>query len=197
MPTRFPLSSPSGHRVAPPGPVQSSRPARPASQVRGGRRTRPARRIRPVYRVLLVIGAIGAFLGLPAAVQAATFPGMGSIQAHAAAGVAPAHAAAVLGPGTAAVATQPQSPSGGICSVPGIGDIGGLLGFCTAGSSGIVGDLNNICQPSVPTPEPATGGWREDAVRQLRGSRAVLGRARPAVLRHDVADRQQRRRDGV
>jgi hypothetical protein len=40
----------------------------------------------------------------------------------------------------------------------GIGDIGGLLGFCTAGSSGIVGDLNNICQPSVPTPEPATGG---------------------------------------
>jgi len=83
---------------------------------------------------------------------------MGSIQARAAAGVAPAHAAAVLGPGTASVAAQPQSPSGGICSVPGIGDIGGLLGFCTAGSSGIVGDLNNICQPSVPTPEPATGG---------------------------------------
>src|SRR5215468_1371663 len=146
MPTRSPLSSPSGRRVAPPGPVQSSRPAR------------PARRIRPIYRALLVIGAIGALVGLPAAVQAATFPGMGSIQARAAAGVAPAHAAAVLGPGTATVAAQPQSPSGGICSVPGIGDIGGLLGFCTAGSSGIVGDLNNICQPSVPTPEPATGG---------------------------------------
>src|SRR5215470_18083599 len=146
MPTRSPLSSPSGRRVAPPGPVQSSRPAR------------PARRIRPIYRALLVIGAIGALVGLPAAVQAATFPGMGSVQARAAAGVAPAHAAAVLGPGTATVAAQPQSPSGGICSVPGIGDIGGLLGFCTAGSSGIVGDLNNICQPSVPTPEPATGG---------------------------------------
>jgi hypothetical protein len=146
MPTRSPLSSLSGRRVAPPGPVQSSRPAR------------PARRIRPIYRALLVIGAIGALVGLPAAVQAATFPGRGSIQARAAAGVAPAHAAAVLGPGTAAVAAQPQSPSGGICSVPGIGDIGGLLGFCTAGSSGIVGDLNNICQPSVPTPEPATGG---------------------------------------
>src|SRR5262250_2538554 len=146
MPTRSPLSSPSGSRVAPPGPVQSSRP------------TRPARRIRPIYRALLVIGAIGALVGLPAAAQAATFPGMGSIQARAAAGVAPAHSAAVLGPGTAAVAAQPQSPSGGICSVPGIGDIGGLLGFCTAGSSGIIGDLNNICQPSVPTPEPATGG---------------------------------------
>src|SRR5215471_3713459 len=137
MPTRSPLSSPSGSRVAPPGPVQSSRP------------TRPARRIRPIYRALLVIGAIGALVGLPAAAQAAPFPGMGSGQAR---------AAAVLGPGTAQVAAQPRSPSGGICSVPGIGDIGGLLGFCTAGSSGIVGDLNNICQPSVPTPEPATGG---------------------------------------
>src|SRR5215831_1545604 len=146
MPTRSPLSSPSGRQVAPPGPVQSSRPPR------------PVRRIRPVYRALLVIGAIGALVGLPAAAQAATFPGMGSSQARAAAGLAPAHSAAVLGPDTAQVAAQPRSPSGGICSVPGIGDIGGLLGFCTAGSSGIVGDLNNICQPSVPTPEPATGG---------------------------------------
>ncbi len=152
MPTRSPLSSPSGRRVAPPGPAQSPRPARPA------RRAQSSRRIRPIYRALLVIGAIGAFVGLPAAAQAATFPGMGSVQARAAAGVAPAHAAAVFGPGTVQVAAQPQSPSGGICSVPGIGDIGGLLGFCTAGSSGIIGDLNNICQPSVPTPEPATGG---------------------------------------
>ncbi len=53
---------------------------------------------------------------------------------------------------------QPLAPSGGICSVPGIGDIGGVLGFCAAGSSGLIGDLNNICQPSVPTPEPASGG---------------------------------------
>jgi hypothetical protein len=49
-------------------------------------------------------------------------------------------------------------PDGSICSVPGIGDIGGLLGFCAQGSSGLIGDLNNICQPSVPSPEPATGG---------------------------------------
>jgi hypothetical protein len=48
--------------------------------------------------------------------------------------------------------------SGGLCSVPGIGDIGGLLGFCALGSSGLTGDLNNICQPSLPTPEPASGG---------------------------------------
>ncbi|HZR49073.1 MAG TPA: type IV secretion system protein [Streptosporangiaceae bacterium] len=42
--------------------------------------------------------------------------------------------------------------------MPGIGDIGGLVGLCAAGSSGIIGDLNNICQPSVPQPEQATGG---------------------------------------
>jgi hypothetical protein len=48
--------------------------------------------------------------------------------------------------------------SGGLCSVPGIGDIGGLLGFCALGSSGLTGELNNICQPSLPTPEPANAG---------------------------------------
>ena len=42
--------------------------------------------------------------------------------------------------------------------MPGIGDIGGLLNLCSAGSSGIVGDLNNICEPSLPQPEQATGG---------------------------------------
>ena len=50
-----------------------------------------------------------------------------------------------------------QEP-GGVCQVPGIGDIGGLVGLCSAGSSGIVGDLNNICEPSLPQPEQATDG---------------------------------------
>src|SRR6202021_2175052 len=35
---------------------------------------------------------------------------------------------------------------------------GGLLGFCSLGSSGLIGDLNNICQPSLPDPEPANAG---------------------------------------
>ena len=52
---------------------------------------------------------------------------------------------------------EPGAP-GGVCQVPGIGDIGGLLGFCAAGSSGLIGDINNVCQPSVPAPESATGG---------------------------------------
>jgi hypothetical protein len=67
-----------------------------------------------------------------------------------------------------ATATQPAA-TGGICGVPGIGDIGGLLGFCNAGSSGIIGDLNNICQPSIPAPEPANGGI--DSLIQPRARR--------------------------
>ena len=42
--------------------------------------------------------------------------------------------------------------------MPGIGDIGGLVGLCSSGSAGIVGDLNSICEPSLPQPEQATGG---------------------------------------
>jgi TrbL/VirB6 plasmid conjugal transfer protein len=63
-------------------------------------------------------------------------------------------------PGAVAEPASPVKPTapGGVCQVPGIGDIGGLLGFCNAGSSGLIGDLNNICQPSVPAPEPAVGG---------------------------------------
>ncbi len=56
-----------------------------------------------------------------------------------------------------AASITPAVP-GGVCQVPGIGDIGGLVGLCNQGSSGIVGDLNNICQPALPQPEQATGG---------------------------------------
>ena len=60
----------------------------------------------------------------------------------------------------AAITLAARSPAatGGLCSVPGIGDIGGLLGFCSLGSSGLTGDLNNICQPSLPSPELASSG---------------------------------------
>ncbi len=49
-------------------------------------------------------------------------------------------------------------PAGGPCSVPGIGDIGGLLGFCSLGQSGLIGGLNDLCNPGVPQPESATSG---------------------------------------
>ena len=61
---------------------------------------------------------------------------------------------------TPAASQEPQESQepGGVCQVPGIGDIGGLVGLCAQGSSGIVGSLNNICEPSLPQPEQATGG---------------------------------------
>jgi hypothetical protein len=55
-------------------------------------------------------------------------------------------------------ARSPAASSGGLCGVPGIGDIGGLFGFCSLGTAGLTGDLNNICEPSVPDPESANSG---------------------------------------
>ena len=51
--------------------------------------------------------------------------------------------------------TQPDA--GGICGIPGIGDIGGVIGLCNGGA-GLGGALNNICSPSTPQPELASSG---------------------------------------
>ena len=71
-----------------------------------------------------------------------------------------APASAPRTPENTATLTDKVTPAlpGGVCQVPGIGDIGSLINLCSAGSSGVIGDLNNICQPSLPQPEPATGG---------------------------------------
>jgi len=50
-----------------------------------------------------------------------------------------------------------KTAPGGVCNVPGIGDIGALVGLCNAGS-GIIGDANNICTSGAPAPELATSG---------------------------------------
>jgi hypothetical protein len=113
----------------------------------------PAHRRSPV-KVLGLAGAIlaivlgGLFLARPAS-AATTAPARPV--AHVAQ-AAPAQPAAPVDTSTA------TALDGGVCSVPGIGDIGGLLGLCNSGASGIVGDLNNICTPSVPQPEQATTG---------------------------------------
>jgi TrbL/VirB6 plasmid conjugal transfer protein len=52
----------------------------------------------------------------------------------------------------------PVATDAGICNVPGVGDIGGLLGLCQAGKSGLAGDLNNVCTSGAPTAELATTG---------------------------------------
>jgi hypothetical protein len=55
-------------------------------------------------------------------------------------------------------ADAPLATSGGLCGVPGIGDIGSLIGLCQFGSSGAIGALNNICSPGTPEPEYANSG---------------------------------------
>jgi hypothetical protein len=91
-----------------------------------------------VIRVLLLAVAL---LAISAPAMAAT---------HATPAPAPAKV-------TLTATVTPALP-GGVCQVPGIGDIGGLVGLCSQGSSGLVGSLNNICEPSLPQPEQATGG---------------------------------------
>jgi hypothetical protein len=109
-----------------------------------------------VRRAAVLLGTIAALLGVPAAAAAAAVPASHADRGAVVTVVAQAPQQAQI-PQRSPAASVPQA-TGGICSVPGIGDIGGLLGFCNAGSSGLTGDLNNICQPSVPVPEPATGG---------------------------------------
>jgi len=128
--------------VVPPAPFRRRAQQRDVARTRGrGARPRPVRcamrwAVRWAVQVLLISAALLA-IGSPA--LAATHPGAGPARA------------------TLTSMVTPAAP-GGVCQVPGIGDIGGLVGLCSAGSSGIIGDLNNICEPSLPQPEQATGG---------------------------------------
>jgi TrbL/VirB6 plasmid conjugal transfer protein len=115
--------------------------------------TPPRRRIsRWVIRVLLLAVALLAF-STPALAATHAVHAPHTTRATA----VRASLAVSLTPAASGQPRQPRQP-GGVCQVPGIGDIGGLVGLCNEGSSGIVGDLNNICQPSLPQPEQATGG---------------------------------------
>ncbi len=107
------------------------------------------RRSRLPRKTAFVLVLLATLLAVPGAGHQA---GTGSGQTAAAA--APASHVTLDAATLPTVATT----SSGLCSVPGIGDIGGLLGFCSLGSSGLIGDLNNICKPSLPDPEPANGG---------------------------------------
>jgi TrbL/VirB6 plasmid conjugal transfer protein len=105
--------------------------------------TRARRKRRPLKIAILVgamitIATAGLFLARPASAATTQAANPAAATAH-------------------ARTTQTTEPDGGLCSVPGIGDIGGLFGFCSAGS-GTIGDLNNICTPSVSQPEQASTG---------------------------------------
>ena len=122
------------------------------------------KRHRPV-RALLLIGAILAIVlsGLFMTRSASAAPVAKAAPAAAAAPAAKA-APAVTSKQTAYIAynkvallTTRTAADAGICNVPGVGDIGGLIGLCQAGS-GVVGQLNNICTSGAPEPELATSG---------------------------------------
>jgi hypothetical protein len=119
-------------------------PSQRRAGTRARSRTRGRRAVRWAIGALLTLGALIGF-GAPA--LAATQP---RIQPA----VTTTHQVVLTAQLTPAAPTAP----GGVCQVPGIGDIGGLVGLCAQGSSGILGDLNNICEPSLPQPEPAAGG---------------------------------------
>src|SRR5579862_3028935 len=112
--------------------------------------------------LLMTVALLGVASPALAAVHSAGGPASAQIthaahSVHVTHATHPTHATPARGTIVLTADLTPAVP-GGICQVPGIGDIGGLIGLCSQGSSGIVGDLNNICEPSLPQPEPATGG---------------------------------------
>src|SRR5579859_2113863 len=116
----------------------------------------PGRVVRWALQVLLIMAAL---LGTASPALAAVHSVGGSGPAGTTHATHATHATHPASATRTAVLTANLTPAlpGGICQVPGIGDIGGLIGLCSQGSSGIVGDLNNICEPSLPQPESATG----------------------------------------
>ena len=150
-------------------------------------RTRSARRSARALLVaaaILTVVFSGLFMSRPAS-AATSAPAVPSATSASAATSAPAATSAQAAPSakTAETAETAQSaqtaqtakaapvvllaaggrnallhPDGGVCSVPGIGDIGALAGLCNEGSSGLGGELNNICTPGTPQPEQATSG---------------------------------------
>ena len=114
---------------------------------RADAKSRACRISRWVARVLLLVAAL---LAVPA-------PALAMAHGAGAGGLGPGRTATGNPPARLMAEVTPAVP-GGICQVPGIGDIGGLVGLCNQGSSGIVGTLNNICEPSLPQPEQATSG---------------------------------------
>jgi TrbL/VirB6 plasmid conjugal transfer protein len=141
------------------------------------------RRLRVPRKVALILALLVAVLAVPGSIRAAAgHPAAEHLAAEhvAAASSSAGHAAVVRTMADTTVASDAAGASAtsdaagaaatsdatgttartadGLCSVPGIGDIGGLIGLCTLGQSGLVGDLNNICTPSLPEPEPADSG---------------------------------------
>jgi hypothetical protein len=114
---------------------------------------------------LLVLGLLVSVLGFSAAAaSASTQPaapaGHAAMTGQGVVTTAYIHPAGTVPDTQTASLNTPETEPAGICSVPGIGSIGSLFGFCTSGasSSGVLGGLNSICSPSLPVPESANSG---------------------------------------
>jgi hypothetical protein len=97
------------------------------------------------------------FSGLFLARSASAAPAAQAAPAAAAQSGASAGQAATSERNQVAAVFSPDQTAATPCNVPGVGDIGGLLGLCQSGS-GVVGDLNSICTSNAPAPELATSG---------------------------------------
>jgi hypothetical protein len=130
---------------------------------------RPRTARRRSVRALLLAAALftvvlgGLFIARPATAATAAKVNTAAPAAKAAT-AAPAAKAATSEPAeTVAQLSEGNRNSlvaldGGVCSVPVLGDLGGLVNLCNAGTAGLGGALNNICSPGLPVPEPATQG---------------------------------------
>jgi hypothetical protein len=122
------------------------------------KRRRPARALLLTSAIIAIVFS-GLFIARSASAAPAAPAATAATSEHAATSV---HAA-TSEPSAVAIRDQltglttPAQPDAGICNVPGVGDIGGLIGLCQAGS-GVVGGLDNICTSGAPAPELATSG---------------------------------------
>jgi hypothetical protein len=123
---------------------------------------RPRRRGRRRLRLALLAAgllapALLAFLAFARPAAAAQQAAPAAAAAH-----QPAARAQLDAVARPAAVAAPAAASSGICNVPGVGDIGSLIGACGPGS-GIVGDVNGQCK-NPPVPEPpgeSISGWLE------------------------------------
>ena len=129
---------------------------------RSRKRRRPARALLLLFAIPTIVFSV-LFMSRAASAAPATTAAPAATAATSAPATTTAHAE-VTGQ-TAHVAqyeltslTTPGALNAGICNIPGVGDIGGLVGLCNAGQSGIVGQANNICTSGAPSPELATSG---------------------------------------
>jgi hypothetical protein len=137
----------------------------------GKRKPRPDKHGRGKRSAGKIILALAGALLLPLLLNALLF----ATTAKAATTSTAGHASVSAPVGVAApqAPAVPQAPAGGPCNIPGIGDIGSLVGLCNAGS-GAIGDINNICSPGTPQPEQATAGL--DSMIDVPGGTANGGK---------------------